>query len=197
MHYFSADPNTASRPATVRLRAAGLDLELRSDAGVFSRGAIDRGTLVLLRTVPAPPAGGELLDLGCGFGPIAVAMAVRSPGARVWAVDVNRRALELTAANAAAAGAANVVAAQPDDVPADIRFDAIYSNPPVRVGKERLHGLLQRWLARLRPGAPAYLVVQRHLGSDSLAAWLSYGGAEVSRLRSQAGYRVLEVHGPP
>src|SRR5216683_377821 len=104
-------------------------------------------------------------------------------------------ALELTRANAAATKTANVTASLPDDVPAELRFAAIYSNPPVRVGKGPLHELLLRWLPRLEAGASAYLVVQRNLGSDSLAAWLSTQGYEVRRLKSKKGYRILEVRG--
>ncbi len=170
-------------------------LELQADRGVFGSRGVDLGTLSLLREAPRPPFAGEILDLGSGYGPIAIALARQAPGARVWAVDVNERALELTRANAAAAKTANVTASLPDDVPAEVRFAAIYSNPPVRVGKGPLHELLLQWLPRLAPGASAYLVVQRNLGSDSLAAWLSTQGYEVRRIKSKKGYRILEVRG--
>ncbi len=192
-HYFSREPVTPSRPHLVRLRIDDLDLELQSDRGVFGTRAVDLGTQVLLREAPPPPATGELLDLGCGYGPIAIALARRAPGAKVWAVDVNERALELTRANAVAAGVDNLTVSGPEDVPPGVRFDAIYSNPPVRVGKRALHDLLTTWLGRLRPAGAAYLVVQRNLGSDSLAAWLEEQGFAVARLKSKKGYRVLEV----
>jgi 16S rRNA G1207 methylase RsmC len=157
---------------------------------------VDLGTLVLLKEAPPPPESGDLLDLGCGYGPIALALARWAPAAHVWAIDVNERALDLTRANAEAAKTPNVAALLPDQVPLEARFDAIYSNPPVRVGKAPLHELLLRWLPRLKPGGAAYLVVQRNLGSDSLAKWLSEQGFEVSRLKSKKGYRVLEVRPP-
>ncbi len=177
------------------LHLGELALELQADRGVFGSRGVDLGTLSLLREAPAPPFAGDVLDLGSGYGPIAIALAQQAPGARFWAVDVNERALELTRANAAATKTANVTASLPDDVPAELRFAAIYSNPPVRVGKGPLHELLLRWLPRLEPGASAYLVVQRNLGSDSLAAWLSTQGYEVRRLKSKKGYRILEVRG--
>ena len=192
-HYFEAQPAAPSRPRTVRLRLGELQLEMQADHGVFGFRGIDLGTLLLLKEAPAPPAAGDLLDLGAGYGPIALALARRSPGARVWAVDVNERALELTRANAEAAALPNVVAALPDGVPEDVRFDAIYSNPPVRIGKAPLHDMLLRWLPRLRVGGAAYLVVQRNLGSDSLASWLVERGFAVTRLKSKKGYRILEV----
>ena len=191
-HYFSPEPAVPSKPAPVELSLRGLDLHLQSDRGVFAYGHLDRGTEILLLTVPDPP-GGELLDLGCGYGPIALTVALLQPSSRVWAIDVNRRALELTSRNAAATGAANVTAVPPEDVPDDIMFAAIYSNPPVRLGKGPLHDLLHRWLPRLRPEGAAHLVVQRHLGADTLAAWLTAQGYGVRRARSRQGYRVLEV----
>ncbi len=196
-HYFEAQPAVPSKPRTVRLHLADLDLELQADRGVFGSKGIDAGTLVLLKEAPAPPPQGEILDLGAGYGPIAVALARRAPNAHVWAVDVNERAVELTRANAAAAGVANVTAGAPEEVPAGLEFDAIYSNPPVRVGKAPLHRLLETWLPRLKPAAAAYLVVQRNLGSDSLARWLGEHGYVVARLKSKKGYRVLEVRAAP
>jgi 16S rRNA (guanine1207-N2)-methyltransferase len=188
---------SASRPRRVVLRLPDLTVPLDSDAGVFGHGAVDGGTRFLLRRAAPPPEDGDILDLGTGYGPIAVAVGLRAPAARVWAVDVNRRALELTTHNAAAAGAGNVMAVAPEDVPGSTRFAAIYSNPPVRVGLAVLHPLLTGWLDRLLPGAAAHLVVHRHLGSDSLARWLAGEGYAVERVASHDGYRILRVQGRP
>jgi 16S rRNA G1207 methylase RsmC len=192
-HYFDPAPEAESKPRTLHLHADELEIDLQADRGVFGSRAIDLGTRALVKEAPLPPPGGDLLDLGCGYGPIAIALARRSPAARVWAVDVNERALQLTRDNAATAKTPNVVACLPDEVPAEVRFAAIYSNPPVRVGKGPLHELLLRWLPRLEPGASAYLVVQRNLGADSLAAWLTAEGWPARRIKSKKGYRVLEV----
>jgi 16S rRNA (guanine1207-N2)-methyltransferase len=194
-HYFEARPAVPSRRHLVRLKTGDIDLQLQADRGVFGSRAVDLGTLMLLREAPAPPDQGELLDLGSGYGPIAITLARRSPQAKVWAVDVNERALELTRANAETAGTANIEASLPEQVPNDLRFDAIYSNPPVRVGKEPLHDLLTAWLPRLKPDAAAYLVVQRNLGADSLLKWLNEHGFQATRLKSKKGYRILEVRG--
>jgi len=190
-HYFETPAPDARAPGRVRLPVAGRTLQLVTDAGVFSRVRLDPGTSVLLEVIPPPPAAGDLLDAGCGYGPIALSMAVQAPDAVVWAVDVNERARALCAANAAAAGAANVRVLAPDEVPAGVRFARIASNPPVRVGKEVLHDLLQRWLGRLRPDGEAYLVVQKHLGSDSLQRWLIEQGWPTDRVASRRGFRVL------
>ena len=192
-HYFSAKPQVASTPRLVRLELPDVTFTLATDAGVFSGDAIDAGTKLLLLNVPPPPSSGDLLDLGCGYGPIALTMASRAPDATVWAVDVNQRALELCAANAAAAGLTNVRAVTPDAVPRSRSFAAMWSNPPLRIGKAALHELLSRWLGRLSEGGRAHLVVQHHLGADSLARWLQGEGWAVHRLRSRQSYRVLEV----
>jgi len=193
-HYFNPKPEVPSHPRTVRLHLGeGSNLDFQADRGVFGSKRVDLGTEVLLKEAPPPPATGDVLDLGAGYGPIAIALARLAPGARFWAVDVNQRAVELARINAAAAGVANVTAALPDEVPAGLRFAAIYSNPPVRVGKRALHELLDRWLGRLESGGRAYLVVQRNLGADSLSGWLSESGYPVQRLKAKKGYRVLEV----
>ena len=195
-HYFTPSPAAAHRPGQVHVVLGDLDFECATDAGVFSAGRLDPGTRVLLDTVPPPPGHGDLLDLGTGYGPVALAMAARAPGATVWAVDVNQRALELCAGNAQAAGLPNVRCVAPDAPGLPGQFAAIWSNPPIRSGKPALHGLLASWLGRLAPGGAAYLVVQRNLGADSLHRWLADQGWTVRRLASRAGYRVLAVTNP-
>lgn len=196
-HYFDPEPSVPSQPGQVTLVLPDLTLELTTDRGVFARHAVDPGTRFLLLEAPAPPAQGDLVDLGCGYGPIAVALAQRSPGATVWAVDVNRRALALTAANARANSAGNVRPKEPEDVPGDLRFAAIWTNPPVRIGKAALQTLLSQWLERLAPDGRAWLVMHKHLGADSLVRWLVDQGFPTQRLRSRRGYRLLEVHARP
>jgi 16S rRNA G1207 methylase RsmC len=109
-------------------------------------------------------------------------------------VDVNERALQLTRENAAALGVSDrVVAARPDEVPDEVTFDEIWSNPPIRIGKQALHDLLLRWLTRLAPEGRASLVVGRNLGADSLQRWLGEQGFPTARLASAKGFRVLQV----
>jgi 16S rRNA (guanine1207-N2)-methyltransferase len=192
-HYFDSEPTTASQPAEVVWSLPDGPLTIVTDRGVFGHGRVDTGTKLLLLSAPPPPPTGDLLDLGCGAGPIALTMARRAPGATVWAVDVNRRARELTALNAAANGIDNVRVVAPDEIPADLQFAAIWSNPPIRIGKEALHDLLHTWLARLTPGTAAHLVVQKHLGADSLQRWLVDQGFPTDRVATGAGFRVLRV----
>lgn len=196
-HYFTAEPASPAQQRVMTVRLAGREVSVRTASGVFSPDAVDKGTAVLLREVPAPPPSGTLLDLGCGWGPIALTLALTSPDATVYAVDVNERSLDLTRTNASSLGLANVVATQPDGIPGDVRFDAIWSNPPIRVGKAALHAMLQHWLPRLAPGGVAYLVVQKNLGSDSLQRWLGEqldaDAFAVTRFATDKGFRLIEV----
>ena len=196
--YFEAEPLAATSPRTIVVKIGGMQLRFVTDSGVFSPDRLDAGTRLLLAEVPPLTAGERrVLDLGCGWGPIACVAALRSPAAEVLAVDVNERALRLTARNADANGASNVTVVHPDDVDSALRFDRILCNPPIRIGKPALHDLLATWLDRLTTEGRAHLVVHHHLGSDSLARWLGERGHEVTRLLSRSGYRLLEVRSDP
>ncbi|KAA8827795.1 MULTISPECIES: class I SAM-dependent methyltransferase [Bifidobacterium] len=210
--YFSADPSSKDVRRTMHVTLRGHEADVQVSNGVFSANRVDLGTSVLLRQAPEPPLTGEFLDLGCGWGPVALALSFESPEATVWAVDVNERALDLTHANAQANGRANIRTALtdesgaplPDDaqpafastMPGDLTFDTIWSNPPIRIGKEALHTLLMTWLPRLRKGGAAYLVVQRNLGSDSLIPWLDEALGDdftVGKYASSKGFRIIEI----
>lgn len=203
-HYFSEAPSGDFTPREIEVILAGIPHQLFTAGGVFSPEHLDRGTEILLRTIDALTSkpGSDisiedqpLLDLGCGWGPIALSAALTHPNREVWAVDVNARSRELTARNAERLGLTNVRVAAPDEVPADVCFGAIHSNPPIRVGKQALHEMLQKWLPRLLPGGTVYLVVAKHLGADSLQKWLAaeFHELEVSRVARDKGFHVIEA----
>lgn len=193
-HYFSSSPRGDLKPRTIRVRLAGREVEVDTAAGVFSPGHIDQGTQILLRTVPTAPESGDVLDLGCGWGPIALTLALTSPHAKVWAIDVNERALDLVRSNAEKLSIPNIIASLPADIPDQVRFRTIWSNPPIRVGKAELHRMLDEWLPRMTPDGDAWLVVAKQLGADSLHRWLEEErGWAVSREETAKGFRVLRV----
>ncbi|WP_130866031.1 class I SAM-dependent methyltransferase [Acidipropionibacterium timonense] len=192
-HYFQTPSGPVER-RTITAHIWDEDLDLVTAGGVFSGSRLDLGTSVLLRSVTPPPSPGTFLDLGCGYGPIACALARAVPGARVVAVDVNDLAVELTGLNAMRLGVGErVEAMRPEQVDPDLRFDEIWSNPPIRVGKTVLHEMLTTWLERLTEDGVAHLVVGRNLGADSLARWLDDRGWPTSRVASAKGFRVLDV----
>jgi 16S rRNA (guanine1207-N2)-methyltransferase len=195
-HYFSADSPDLLQPRQIEVTLRGRRAIVTTDRGVFSGERLDPGTSVLLDAVPDPPPSGTMLDLGCGWGPIALALAQAAPQARVLAVDVNPRALALTALNAQALGCA-IETHEPETVLAiepDLHLDVIWSNPPIRIGKDALHAMLGTWLPRLAPGGVAYLVVSKNLGADSLQRWIGEDlGLDTHRRSSSKGFRVLRI----
>jgi 16S rRNA (guanine1207-N2)-methyltransferase len=196
-HYFSSTPVGDLKLRKITVMLGGAIREVTTANAIFSPEHIDTGTKVLLRDAPLPTGGGDILDLGAGWGPISLHLALADPSATVWAVDVNERALDLVRLNAASLGLTNVNAVLPGDVPDSVVFGGIWSNPPIRVGKAELHSMLAHWLRRLSTDADAWLVVQRNLGSDSLQRWLSEefpNTLEVSRFAADKGFRILRAH---
>lgn len=208
-HYFSETPAGDFAPREIEVALAGAIRRVATAGGVFSPEHLDRGTELLLRTVAEASADepgsssvldgsvldGAILDVGCGWGAIALDAALSHPEAEVWAIDVNERARELTTMNAQRLGLSNVRAAAPDEVPAELRFASIRSNPPIRVGKEALHGILRQWLPRLAEGGSAHLVVAKHLGAESLQRWIAaeFPYLEVARVARDKGFHVIEA----
>lgn len=192
-HYFSESPAGELKAREIEVFLAGASRSVVTAGGVFSPEHLDRGTEILLRKLPSPGGSGPILDIGCGWGPIALSAALESPDREVWAIDINERSRELTRLNADRLGLSNVRVAAPEDVPAELLFEQIRSNPPIRVGKEALHGILQQWLPRLSPGGTAHLVVAKHLGADSLQRWIAteFPEIEVARVARDKGFHVI------
>ena len=193
-HYFSAEPDVAERRTEIDATIWGRGYRFTTATGTFSHQGLDPATTVLFRECPPPADAGRFCDLGCGWGPIAVALAVQSPALSVDAIDVNHRALRLCAENAARAGVGGRVRPlRPDQVATDVRYDELWSNPPIRIGKAALHTLMLSWLPRLAADGIARMVVGRNLGADSLQAWLNDHGYRCERMASAKGFRVLSV----
>lgn len=196
-HYFSPDPGTPERRRSVDVELAGRRVTLQTANGVFSPDGIDKGTAALLSAVPAPPARGAFLDVGAGWGPLALTLALASPEAEVTGVEVNERSLALARDNAAAVGASNARFLTPEQVPDDARFDLIWSNPPIRIGKPAVQELLGTWLPRLTQGADAHLVIGKNLGADGYARWITDElGLPTERAATSKGFRVLRTSRP-
>jgi len=193
--YFSEQPSGTETRRTITAQIWGRELTLITASGVFAADGLDRGTAVLLRASPIPQGSPRVLDLGCGYGPIALAIALHCPGAILNAVDVNERALALCRENAEALGVADRVRVlRPEQVEPEVCYDEIWSNPPIRIGKQGLHELLLTWLARMSPDGVARFVVGKNLGSDTLQRWLIEQGYACDRVASSKGFRVLLVH---
>ena len=197
-HYFASTPSSAEKTTDFTIDSSRGPLSMRAGSGVFSQHGLDKGTAVLLdimgrQSQETPPHGTNVLDIGCGSGAISLTMAIQYADSTVYAIDINERARELCVENASKNNLSNIRVAHPDDVDATIRFSHIWSNPPIRIGKDALHELLLTWLHRLTDDVVAHLVVSKNLGADSLATWLTTNGFATSRIGSSKGFRVLEV----
>ena len=194
-HYFSASPDSPSTLREITYQVADREFAVQAASGTFSASKLDPGTSILLSKFDEFPDSGNVLDLGCGWGPISLAIATFSPETTLWALDVNARSLELAAKNAEKLGLSNIKVVTAEQVPQDLKFDAIWSNPPIRIGKTALHELLRTWLPRLESGGRAMLVVQKQLGADSLLAWIQeeFPDLIASRFSTDKGFRVLEI----
>lgn len=196
-HYFSATPASADERRTITVELKGQKYQVQTASGTFSPTGLDKGTAVLLEHVPAPR--GTVLDIGCGWGPIAMTAALQNPDSKVYGVEVNERSIDLARLNAQALGLENLSISDPAGIEDDLQFDTIWSNPPIRIGKDALHELLLKWLPRLAPGGEAWMVVQKNLGSDSLQKWL-VGQLptdwSITRETSSKGFRILKVTRP-
>lgn len=194
-HYFSEQPQTDGKTHPVEFELEGKVFNLTAASGTFSSTRLDAGTRILLKESSEFPESGTILDIGCGWGPISIAIAALRPETQVIGLDVNSLSLELAASNAASLGLTNFKAVRAGDIPTELMLDGIWSNPPIRVGKTVLHGLMKDWIPRLKPGASAMLVVQKQLGAESFQKWLSDSFPEftVSRHSIDKGYRVIRV----
>ena len=194
-HYFSEQPQTDAKTHSVEFELEGTVFNLTAASGTFSSTRLDSGTRVLLKESALFPDSGTVLDIGCGWGPISLAVATLRPETEVFGLDVNSRSLELAQANAAALKLKNFKAVRAEQIPNELLFDGIWSNPPIRVGKAVLHQLMQTWIPRLKPGASAMLVVQKQLGAESFQKWLSetFTEFDVAKQSIDKGYRVIRV----
>ena len=198
-HYFSSDPAAPKKTVSVLIQVGGKEIEIEAASGTFSSSRLDAGTAVLLKHDEHFPKDGNVLDIGCGWGPIGLSIASVSKSSKVFGIDINQRSIEQSNLNSSNLGLTNYSAMHSRELPSDLRFSAIWSNPPIRVGKKVLHELMETYIPRLEPGGRAMLVVQKNLGADSFQRWLSsrFPEAEVTRVSTDKGYRVISLVSPP
>lgn len=194
-HYYTREPQSASRPAECAFEYRGVRMEFRTDAGVFSRGEVDTGTRLLLEALPEEMAG-EILDLGCGWGVIGITVAKKWPGCRVTLADVNLRALDLSRENAQK-NRAEVICAESDGMAAfeGKAFDAVITNPPIRAGKQVIYKMFADAAKCLKPEGALYLVIRKQQGAESCVKYLQGIYASVEKLDKSGGFWVLKASG--
>lgn len=193
-HYFTASPESAHRYASCDFSYRGVSLRFMTDAGVFSRGEVDTGTQVLLRSLPEEMAG-RVLDLGCGWGPVGVSVGKKYPACRVMMSDVNERALDLARKNARENGvdAPCVCSDGLENIQGD--FDFILTNPPIRAGKQVIYALFAQCAGRLRENGEMYLVIRRQQGAESAVKYLKTIFEAADTIEKSGGFHVIRCRG--
>ena len=190
-HYYTESPASAHDERVVRLTALGNELTFTTDAGVFSRDGLDRGTEALLEALPA--LSGRVLDLGCGWGAVGVALGKRQPALEIVMTDINRRAVELARRNLDANGVRAEVVQGDGFENVTGAFDAILTNPPIRAGKAVIYGLFADARAFLKPGGALYVVIRKQQGAPSALKYLKEIYAEAETIDRSGGFHVLRA----
>lgn len=192
--YFAVSPQAESKPVTFEITFAGQAFRFISDAGVFSKGELDKGTHLLLSALPQGLEG-DVLDLGCGWGAVGTITGKLNKAAHVTMIDINERAVKLAAANAANNGV-RAKALQSDGLRnVTGRFDHILLNPPIRAGKKTVYRLFDESAAALSPKGALYVVMRKQQGAESGMRYLQTLFAEVTIIARSAGYRVFKCMG--
>ena len=193
-HYYTSSPESAHRYAPCQYTYRGHELHFTTDAGVFSRGEVDFGTDVLLRSLPESMYG-RVLDLGCGWGPVGVSIGKTWPGCAIVMSDVNERALSLAAKNARENGvtAQTVISSGLDNVPGE--FDFIITNPPIRAGKQVIYAMFAQSAQQLKEKGEMYLVIRKQQGAESAIKYLKTIFDEVDTIEKSGGFWIIRCRG--
>ena len=192
-HYYTENPASAHDERRVAVRALGQALTFTTDAGVFSRDGLDKGTELLLKALP--PLSGRVLDLGCGWGAVGVALGKANPALEIVMTDVNARAAELSRRNARDNGVTATVVQGDGFEAVTGRFDAIVTNPPIRAGKAVIYGLFADARAHLKPGGALYIVIRKQQGAPSALKYLKEIYAEAEVIDRGSGFHVIRASG--
>lgn len=193
-HYYTKTPSSAHDARTFSADILGMTLHFCTDAGVFSKDGIDRGTRALVEAMP--PLSGRALDLGCGWGAAGIPLALKNPGCAFLLTDINERAAALAAQNAQANGAKNIHVVTGDAFESvDGRFSAIFTNPPIRAGKQAIYQMFRNARDHLEPGGALYIVIRKQQGAPSALNFLRETYASAQVIRRSAGFWVIRAPG--
>ncbi|HNX16024.1 MAG TPA: methyltransferase [Bacilli bacterium] len=194
-HYFQNDPLLASKKRDITLSIDGQTLHFKSDNGVFSKSKVDEGSIALLKVIIPLRLTGKVLDLGCGYGPIGLTIAITSPDARVDLADVNERALTLCEENAKLLGLSQRVTCLQSDIYANIEgpYDSIVVNPPIRAGKRVTYAMYEGALQRLIDGGSLFVVIRKNQGAPTASRFIEGLFGNISLLEKEKGYCVYQA----
>ena len=194
-HYYSNKPQTESKPQHWKFTLLGFDFKFETDAGVFSKSEVDFGSRVLIEAFEMPEVEGDVLDVGCGYGPIGLSIAKANPERFVHMMDVNTRALALAEKNATVNGVQNVRIFESDGLSSvgDVKAAAILTNPPIRAGKETVFRFYDGAFEKLVNGGELWVVIQKKQGAPSSVSHLEEMFSEVDVVDKKKGYWIIKA----
>jgi 16S rRNA (guanine1207-N2)-methyltransferase len=194
-HYYSRKPNADSNPKYWDFTLNNSRFRFKTDNGVFSKNEVDFGSRLLIETFTLPEVDGPLLDVGCGYGPVGLALAKQNPNFTVHMVDINERALELSRDNAKANGVENVLIYESDKLEGvkETNFSAILTNPPIRAGKKTVHDIFAQSKDKLASGGELWIVIQKKQGAPSAVDKLNQLFGEVEVVDKEKGYFIIRA----
>ena len=194
-HYYSENPNIAHDEKQVIYEVMGNEFRCITDAGVFSRDGLDMGTRIMLEAMPEMH--GRVLDLGCGWGPVGLAVGKKYPKTEIVMTDINLRAVETAEKNLKANGVKNAKAIQGDGYEnVEGKFDFILLNPPIRTGKDVIYGMFSGARKYLSESGALYIVIRKQQGAESAEKYLNTIYNDVERIAREKGYWVLRCAEP-
>ncbi|MCA1032753.1 class I SAM-dependent methyltransferase [Bacillus timonensis] len=194
-HYYTKNPSVNSNPKVWQYELKGHRYTFTSDTGVFSKKEVDFGSKLLIDTFVLPSSSGDVLDVGCGYGPIGLTTAKENPEVHVDMVDINERAVNLATENAKLNGVSNVSIYSSDlfENVTKTGFAAILSNPPIRAGKKVVHHIFEESFNRLIIGGELWIVIQKKQGAPSAIEKLSEIYGEVEVVEKKKGYFIIKA----
>ena len=194
-HYYSENPNIAHDEKQVIYEVMGNEFRCITDAGVFSRDGLDMGTRIMLEAMPEMR--GRVLDLGCGWGPVGLAVGKKYPDTEIVMTDINLRAVETAEKNLKANGVKNAKAIQGDGYEnVECKFDFILLNPPIRTGKNVIYGMFSDARNYLSESGALYIVIRKQQGAESAEKYLNTIFDDVERISREKGYWVIRCAQP-
>ncbi|MCZ0755267.1 class I SAM-dependent methyltransferase [Anoxybacillus sp. J5B_2022] len=194
-HYYSKTPSSSHNPQTWNFTLRGNELTFTTDNGVFSKREVDFGSRLLIETFAEPAIDGAILDVGCGYGPIGLAVAKSFPNRQVEMIDINERAIELANKNKQINRISNAVVYESDlfGNVGDKTFAAILTNPPIRAGKKIVYSIFEQSVHHLLPQGELWVVIQKKQGAPSALEKLQSLFTDVEVVAKKKGYYIIKA----
>ena len=194
-YYFDENPTLESNVKEIKFSLYGQNYTYYTDNGVFSKSKVDEGSYIFLKVLLPLHLTGRILDLGCGYGPIGLTIALNEKQARVDLADINSRALALASRSGERLNLLDRVTFLHSDIFEKIEgpYDSIVVNPPIRAGKVVTYRMYLESKQYLIDGGSLYVVIRRKQGAESALKYIETVFENVSVLHKEKGYWIIKA----